>query len=84
MLSWIFTGLTVVTFIVLAYFVFNKNMSNGTKIVASWIGLSVIATLNILTYAFVSPFILNLVVGILLFIEIVVQACMILGEIDKD
>ena len=79
-LGWIFTCLTAVTFTTLACFAFIKGISSKTRIMAGWICLSVIAILNILTYIFVSQLLVNLILGLLLFVEIVVQACMILNE----
>ena len=79
-LGWVFTCLTMVNLAVLACFAFIKGISNKTRLMAAWICLSIIAILNILTYVFVSQFLVNLIIGLLLFVEIVVQACMILNE----
>ena len=84
MLGWLFTSFIMVSFAVFACFAFNKKVEDSTKIVVGWICLGVIATLNILTYAFAGGSVVSLVIGLVLFTEIIVQACMVVYRWDDE
>ena len=84
MLCWIFTSLIMVSFTVFACFAFNKKVEDSTKIIVGWICLGVIAALDILTYAFAGGPVASLVIGLALFTEIIVQACMVVYHQDDE
>lgn len=80
MLGWFLTGFDVALFIALAIVIFNKRIMEAVKVIVAWGCLTLMGISNILTYIFVSQFPVNLVIGIMLIVEVVVQACRILYE----
>ena len=80
MLGWFFTGFNAALLIALAIVLFNKKIIGAVKLIVAWGCLTLMGISNILTYIFVSQFVPNLVIGILLIVEIVVQACRVVYE----
>lgn len=80
MLGWFFIGFDIALFIAIVIVSFNKKIMDAVKVLVGWGCLTLMGISNILTYIFVSQFPVNLVIGIMLIIQVVVQACRILYE----
>jgi len=80
MLGWFFTGFDVALFIAIIIVIFNKKIMEAVKLIVAWGCLTLMGISNILTYIFVSQFAVNLVIGIMLIVQVVVQACRVLYE----
>ena len=75
MSSWIFTAIIIIACIVYLKVVFSENTRYRIKLITGWICLTIMGFCNIFTYIFCTPVLLNLIVGILVIIQVVAEAC---------
>lgn len=89
-IDWIFLSLVLSSLVILLWVQFGKDpdgepFSYRFKICTCWICLAVQGIANILEYAFSSNhLILNLIIGLIAFTEIVFEACLVVCRIDKE
>ncbi len=89
-INWIFLSLVFSSLVILLWVQFGKGPDGEPftyrfRICTCWICLAVQGVANILEYAFSSShFILNLVIGLIAFAEVVVEACLVVCRIDKE
>lgn len=89
-IDWIFLSLVLSSLVILFWVHFGKDPEGKPftyrfRICTCWICLAVQGVANILEYAFSSShLILNLVIGLIAFTEVIVEACYVVCRIDKE
>ena len=89
-IDWIFLSLILSSLVILFWVHFGKDpdgepFSYRFRICTCWICLTVQGVVNILEYVLSSShLILNLVIGLVAFIEVITEACYVVCRIDKE
>ena len=89
-IDWIFLSLVLSSLVILFWVHFGKDpegkpFTYRLRICTCWTCLAVQGVANILEYAFSSShLILNLVIGLIAFAEVVFEACFVVCRIDKE
>ena len=89
-IDWIFLSFILSAVVILLWVHFGKGPSGEEfsyrfKICTCWICLAIIGIINVLDYI-IGPdrFIVNLIIGLVAFIEITAEACSIVCRIDRE